>query len=227
MPYSGHVLTTDQLNTYAGPVVEQAVNQIVQLTPLEQVNERISDIVQLVRGHLQDFLAIYGIVLNDVKCLIRPRDERMRDLISLRAFGLSHPDPVRHYIASRMAENDVAALPTARVRALPEGADAPPGPGDAAASGRGAAAPRPGGGLFRGARAAAAQPGEGLGSGTVRRSARTRPVRLGPGLRVRGARRRDQRGRVPGPAQDPDAGRPPHPPAPGRPRPPPLHRVPG
>src|SRR5712664_465216 len=84
MPYSGHVLTTDQLNTYAGPVVEQAVNQIVQLTPLEQVNERISDIVELVRGHLQDFLAIYGIVLNDVKCLIRPRDERMRELISLR-----------------------------------------------------------------------------------------------------------------------------------------------
>ena len=56
MPYQGHVLTTDALNAYAGPVVEQAINQLVQVTPLEQVNEKIHDITELVRGHLQDFL---------------------------------------------------------------------------------------------------------------------------------------------------------------------------
>jgi hypothetical protein len=28
----------------------------------------------LVRGHLQDFLGIYGVTLNDVKVLMRPRD---------------------------------------------------------------------------------------------------------------------------------------------------------
>ena len=57
MPYSGHILTADALNAYAGPVVEQSVNQLVQLTPLEQVNERIHEITELVRGHLQDFLS--------------------------------------------------------------------------------------------------------------------------------------------------------------------------
>ena len=72
MPYAGHMLTVEALNAYAGPVVEQSVNQLVQLTPLEQVNERIHDITELVRGHLQDFLSIYGITLNDVKVLIRP-----------------------------------------------------------------------------------------------------------------------------------------------------------
>ena len=41
MPYAGHKLTTDQVNSYAGPVVEQAINQIVQVTPLEKVNEKI------------------------------------------------------------------------------------------------------------------------------------------------------------------------------------------
>ena len=56
MPYAGHVLTTDVLNAYAGPVVEQSINQLVQVTPLEQVNERIHEITELVRGHLQDFL---------------------------------------------------------------------------------------------------------------------------------------------------------------------------
>ena len=56
MPYAGHMLTADALNAYAGPVVEQAINQLVQVTPLEQVNERIHDITELVRGHLQDFL---------------------------------------------------------------------------------------------------------------------------------------------------------------------------
>jgi membrane protease subunit (stomatin/prohibitin family) len=115
MPYAGHLLTTEALNTYAGPVVEQAVNQLVQVTPLEQVNERIHDITELVRGHLQDFLSIYGITLNDVKVLIRPRDERMRELISLRAFGLSELDAVRYYVAMKMAENGLVSAPNMAV----------------------------------------------------------------------------------------------------------------
>ncbi len=115
MPYAGHVLTTDALNAYAGPVVEQAVNQLVQVTPLEQVNERIHEITELVRGHLQDFLSIYGVMLNDVKVLIRPRDERMRELISLRAFGLSELDAVRYYVAMKMAERGLVSAPNMAV----------------------------------------------------------------------------------------------------------------
>src|SRR5437764_1432723 len=57
MPYQGHALTVDGVNAYAGPVVEQAINQIVQVTPLEQVNERIHDLTALVSQHLQEFLA--------------------------------------------------------------------------------------------------------------------------------------------------------------------------
>ena len=115
MPYQGHFLTTDALNKYAGPVLEQAVNQIVQVTPLEQVNERIHEITELVRGHLQDFLTIYGITLNDVKVLIRPRDERMRELISLRAFGLSELEAVRYYVAMKMAERGLVSAPNMAV----------------------------------------------------------------------------------------------------------------
>jgi membrane protease subunit (stomatin/prohibitin family) len=115
MPYAGHVLTVEALNAYAGPVVEQSVNQLVQLTPLEQVNERIHDITELVRGHLQDFLSIYGITLNDVKVLIRPKDERMRELISLRAFGLSEIDAVRYYVAMKMAERGLVSAPNMAV----------------------------------------------------------------------------------------------------------------
>lgn len=115
MPYQGHFLTTEALNSYAGPVVEQAINQIVQLTPLEQINERIHEITDLVRGHLQDFLAIYGITLNDVKVLMRPRDERMRELISLRAFGLSEIEAVRYYVAMKMAERGLLSAPNMAV----------------------------------------------------------------------------------------------------------------
>jgi membrane protease subunit (stomatin/prohibitin family) len=115
MPYAGHMLTVDALNAYAGPVVEQAVNQLVQLTPLERVNERIHEITELLRGHLQDFLAVYGITLNDVKVLIRPRDERMRELISLRAFGLSELDAVRYYVAMKMAERGLVSAPNMAV----------------------------------------------------------------------------------------------------------------
>jgi membrane protease subunit (stomatin/prohibitin family) len=115
MPYSGHVLTTDALNAYVGPVIEQAVNQLVQVTPLEQVNERIHEMTELVRVHVQDFLSIYGITLNDVKVLVRPRDERMRELISLRAFGLSELDAVRYYCAMKMAEHGLLTAPNMAV----------------------------------------------------------------------------------------------------------------
>src|SRR5579885_1819814 len=111
MPYRGHTLTTAEVNTYAGPVVEQAVNQIVQVTPLEQVNEKIHDLTQVVFQHLQHFLAGYGITLDTVKVLVFPRDERMRSLIALKAFGLSEIDAVRYYTAMLMAQHGILSAP--------------------------------------------------------------------------------------------------------------------
>jgi len=64
---------------------------------------------------VQDFLSVYGVMLNDVKVLIRPRDERMRELISLRAFGLSELDAVRYYVAMKMAEHGLLTAPNMAV----------------------------------------------------------------------------------------------------------------
>lgn len=111
MPYRGHALTTAEVNAYAGPVIEQAVNQLVQITPLESVNEKIHDLSQIVYQHLQEFLAIYGISLDTVKVLVFPRDERMKALISLKAFGLSEMEAVRYYTAMLMAERGVVSAP--------------------------------------------------------------------------------------------------------------------
>jgi membrane protease subunit (stomatin/prohibitin family) len=111
MPYRGHALTTVEVNEYAGPVIEQAVNQLVQITPLEAVNEKIHDLSQIVFQHLQQFLATYGISLDTVKVLVFPRDERMKALISLKAFGLSEIDAVRYYTAMLMAERGVVSAP--------------------------------------------------------------------------------------------------------------------
>ena len=111
MPYRGHALTTQEVNAYASPVIEQAVNQLVQITPLESVNEKIHDLSQIVFQHLQQFLATYGIALNTVKVLVFPRDERMKALISLKAFGLSEIDAVRYYTAMLMAERGVVSAP--------------------------------------------------------------------------------------------------------------------
>jgi membrane protease subunit (stomatin/prohibitin family) len=111
MPYRGHALTTQEVNSYASPVIEQAVNQLVQITPLEAVNEKIHDLSQIVFQHLQEFLATYGISLDTVKVLVFPRDERMKALISLKAFGLSELDAVRYYTAMLMAERGVVSAP--------------------------------------------------------------------------------------------------------------------
>jgi membrane protease subunit (stomatin/prohibitin family) len=111
MPYAGHKLTTEQINNYAGPVVEQAINQLVQLTPLEQVNEKIHELVDLVRMHLSEFLDGYGIALDNLKVLVRPHDERMRALIALKAFGLTEVEAIRYYSAILMAERGVVSAP--------------------------------------------------------------------------------------------------------------------
>jgi membrane protease subunit (stomatin/prohibitin family) len=115
MPYSGHALFTENINAYAGPVVEQAINQLIQVTPLEQVNEKIHELTDLVSTHLQEFLSVYGITLNTVKVLIHPRDERMKALISLKAFGLSELDAVRYYTAMIMAERGIVSAPNMAV----------------------------------------------------------------------------------------------------------------
>jgi hypothetical protein len=52
-----------------------------------------------------------------VKVLIRPKDERMRELISLRAFGLSELDAVRYYVAMKMAERGLVSAPNMAVGA--------------------------------------------------------------------------------------------------------------
>ncbi|HTV62342.1 MAG TPA: SPFH domain-containing protein [Verrucomicrobiae bacterium] len=115
MPFSKHFIMTEEVAGYAGPVVEQAINQVVQVTPMEKVNEKIHEIVELVKGHLGGFLDVYGITLNDAKLLIVPKDERMRELISLRAFGLSEIESVRYYLALKMAEKGLVSAPNAAV----------------------------------------------------------------------------------------------------------------
>jgi membrane protease subunit (stomatin/prohibitin family) len=115
MPIADHLISADQVNTYATPVVEQAINQVVQVTPLERVNEKIHDITEMVQSHLQDFLKVFGITLDMVKVLIYPRDERMRALISLKAFGLSELDAVRYYTAMLMAERGIVSAPNMAV----------------------------------------------------------------------------------------------------------------
>lgn len=111
MPQNGGAVTLEEVNAYAGPVIEQAVNQVVQVTPLERVNEKIQTITQLVHDHLQSFLQVFGLTVDTVKVLVMPKDERMRQLIALKAFGLSELEAVRYYTAILMAERGVVSAP--------------------------------------------------------------------------------------------------------------------
>ncbi len=111
LPYQGHFIKTPEINDYAAPVLEQAINQICQITPLEEINEKIHAITELVTAHLQDFLSTYGITLNHVKVLVFPADQLMRRLIALRAFGLTEDTAMRYYLAMVMAEHGLLTAP--------------------------------------------------------------------------------------------------------------------
>jgi membrane protease subunit (stomatin/prohibitin family) len=113
LPFNGAVIDTKEVADYAGPAIEQSINQVVQVTKMEHINEHIQEIREAVKGHLTEFLRVYGIMLNDLKVLILPKDERMRELISLQAIGLSPIEAVRYYLALRMAEKGLVSAPNA------------------------------------------------------------------------------------------------------------------
>ena len=113
LPFNGAIIDTKEVADYAGPAIEQAINQVVQVTKMEEINEHIGEIREGVKGHLTDFLRTYGIMLNDLKVLILPKDERMRELISLQAMGLTPIEAVRYYLALRMAEKGLVSAPNA------------------------------------------------------------------------------------------------------------------
>ncbi|MGI4975807.1 MAG: SPFH domain-containing protein [Janthinobacterium lividum] len=113
LPFNGNVIDTKEIADYAGPAIEQAINQVVQVTRLEHINEHINELREGVKAHLADFLGVYGILLNDLKILILPRDERMRELISLQALGLTPIEAVRYHLALRMAEKGLVSAPNA------------------------------------------------------------------------------------------------------------------
>ncbi|MBN3786653.1 SPFH domain-containing protein [Burkholderia sp. Ac-20353] len=113
LPFNGNFINTEEVAEYAGPAIEQAINQIVQVTKMESINEHITEIRDSVKMHLSDFLKTFGILLNDVKVLIVPKDERMRELISLQAIGLTPIEAVRYYLALRMAEKGLVSAPNA------------------------------------------------------------------------------------------------------------------
>mgnify|MGYP001626159830 CR=1 FL=1 len=117
MPFAGNAILTEEVAGYAGPVIEQSVNQIVQVTPMENINEHIHDITELCKNHLTAFLGVYGITLNDLKILILPRDERMRELISFQAIGLNPREAIQYYLALKMAEKGLVSAPNAAVAA--------------------------------------------------------------------------------------------------------------
>ena len=113
LPFNGNAIDTKEIADYAGPAIEQAINQIVQVTKMEDINEHISDVRDLVKGHLSEFLKAYGITLHDLKVLIMPKDPRMRELISLQAIGLSPIEAVRYYLALQMAAKGLVSAPNA------------------------------------------------------------------------------------------------------------------
>jgi RND superfamily putative drug exporter len=97
IPYRGHTLSTQALNAYTGLAIEQAVNQIMQATPLLHMLEKRKELSQLVYRQLQQLLLSYGITLDEVNVLVTPRDEHIKALLSLRAFGLSKAEAMRYY----------------------------------------------------------------------------------------------------------------------------------
>ena len=113
LPFNGPNIDVKEVADYAGPTIEQAINQVIQATKLEDINLRITELIEGVKGHLTEFLKIYGIHLNDLKVLVQPKDPKIREIIALRALGLPEADLAPYYLALRMVEKGLLSAPNA------------------------------------------------------------------------------------------------------------------
>ena len=87
MPYCSHTLNIQEINTYAWPVIERTMNQLLQVMPLRQVQGlQMQDLSQLVHRHLQPCLALYGITLDMVQVMgPRPHYKYREDLMIFKS----------------------------------------------------------------------------------------------------------------------------------------------
>lgn len=109
MPYHSHTLNVQEISAYLGPFIGQVINQQVQTISLRQIQElQLPSLSQWVHQSLQEFLSSYGITVSVGKVLVGPRDEHMKALISLMAFGLKELDAVRYY--TDMQKNEAQIL---------------------------------------------------------------------------------------------------------------------
>jgi membrane protease subunit (stomatin/prohibitin family) len=113
LPFNGPNIDVKEVADYAGPAIEQSINQIIQVTKLEKINEKIGDLLEVVKGHLTPFLEVYGIHLNDLKILVQPKDPKIREIIALRALGLEEDQLGPMYLALRMVEKKLVSAPNA------------------------------------------------------------------------------------------------------------------
>jgi membrane protease subunit (stomatin/prohibitin family) len=113
LPFNGPNIDINEVADYAGPAIEQAINQVIQITKLENINEHIGELREGVKEHLTAFLKVYGIHLNDLKILVVPKDEKIREIIALRALGLPEEQLGRMYLALRMVEQGIVSAPNA------------------------------------------------------------------------------------------------------------------
>lgn len=111
MPFIGHTIKIDEVATYSAPVVEQAINQIVQLTPLEQINEKMMSIIEVITQHLSEHFSVYGIHLNDIKATVQPADERMIEIISFQALGLKPFEAVKTWLTAEAIKHGLVSAP--------------------------------------------------------------------------------------------------------------------
>src|ERR1700678_3479975 len=47
LPFNGHVMDTREVSDYAGPAIEQAINQVVQVTKMEDINKNTNEVREL------------------------------------------------------------------------------------------------------------------------------------------------------------------------------------
>jgi membrane protease subunit (stomatin/prohibitin family) len=110
-----HKFTVHDLKVFVDPIVDQAINQVIQQVSLKEVNATADKLTEVVKAAVSQELREFGMVLDKIRVIVKVRDEVIKRILSLIALGFEPEKAMLYEISRVLAEKGV--ITTANVLA--------------------------------------------------------------------------------------------------------------
>ncbi|BCU68413.1 hypothetical protein HS7_18500 [Sulfolobales archaeon HS-7] len=106
-----HKYTVADLKFFLDPIIDQAINQLLQQVSLKEINTIADKVTEVVKSAIGQELREFGLVLDKVRVIIKANDEMIKRILSLIALGFSSDDAALYELSRVLADRGVITTP--------------------------------------------------------------------------------------------------------------------